>query len=102
MVGAAHTSRPTTGAYAWFGLMVGSWMVFAVLAVTSGGTLTDVWDRVRDLPLLLELVVWFLTFPWMLALTVWESSWSDAARVFLVVAVATAWTLISVPRPRNP
>jgi hypothetical protein len=97
----APTARPTTGAYAWFGLMVGSWLAFAVLAVTSEDTLTSVWDWVRGLPLVLELVVWFLTFPWMLALAVWESAWSDAARLLVVLAIATAWTLMSIPRPRR-
>ena len=35
----ARTARQTIGAYAWFGLMVGSWLAFAVLAVTSEDTL---------------------------------------------------------------
>ena len=52
---------------------------------------------------MLELLVWFLTFPWMLALAVWESAWSDAARLLVVLAIATAWTLMSIPRPpRKP
>jgi hypothetical protein len=95
----ARTARPTTGAYAWFGLMVGSWLAFAVLAVTSEHTLAAIWDWVRGLPLVLELVVWLLTFPWMLALAVWESAWSDAARLLVVLTIATAWTLMSIPRP---
>jgi hypothetical protein len=98
----ARTARPTTGAYAWFGLMVGTWLAFAVLAVTSEEALDRIWDWVRDLPLVLELVVWLLTFPWLLALAVWESAWSDTARVLVVLAIATAWTLMSIPRPRKP
>jgi hypothetical protein len=99
---AAHTARPSTGAYAWFGLMVGAWLAFAVLAVTSEGALDRIWDRVGDLPLVLEVIVWLLTLPWLLALAVWESAWSDTARVAVVLAIATAWTLISIPRPRQP
>ena len=99
----ARTARPTTGAYAWFGLMTGSWLAFAVLAVTSEDTLADIWDWVGGLPLVLEVLVWFLALPWMLALAVWESAWSDAARLLVVLAIATAWTLISIPRPsRKP
>jgi hypothetical protein len=97
-----HTARPTAGAYAWLGLMVGMWAAFAVLAVTSEDTLARVWDWVAGLPLVLELVAWLLTFPWLLALAVWESAWSDTARVLVVLAIGTAWTLISVPRPRKP
>jgi hypothetical protein len=102
MVGAAYPARPTTGAYAWFGLMVGTWLAFAVLAVASEAALADIWQWVRDLPLVLELVVWLLTFPWLLALSVWESDWSDTARLLIVIAIATAWTLMSIPRPRRP
>ncbi len=97
----ARTARPTTGAYAWFGLMTGSWLAFAVLAVTSEDTLADIWDWVGGLPLVLEVLVWVLTLPWMLALAVWESAWSDAARLLVVVAIATAWTLMSIPRPSH-
>ena len=99
----ADTARPTTGAYAWFGLMVGSWLAFGVLAVTSEDTLAGIWDWVGGLPLVLELVVWLLTFPWMLALAVWESAWNDEARVLVVLAIAIGWTLMSIPRPpRKP
>ena len=37
----------------------------------------------------------------MLALAVWESAWSDTARLLVVLAIATAWTLMSIPRPRR-
>ena len=98
-----RTARPTIGASAWFGLMIGSWLAFAVLAVTSEDTLAGIWDWVRGLPLALELVIWILTLPWMLALAVWESAWSDTSRVLVVLAIATAWTLMSIPRPpRKP
>ena len=102
MTTATPTARPSIGACAWFGLMVGSWLAFAVLAISSPDTLADIWQWVSDLSLVLELVVWFLTFPWMLALAVWESDWSDTLRVLVVIGIATAWTLMSIPRPRRP
>ena len=95
---AARTTRPTTGAYVWFGLMIASWLAFAVFAVTFEDTLADIWDWVGGLPLVLEMLVWLLTLPWMLALAVWESDWSDPARLLVVLAIATAWTVMSIPR----
>ena len=93
----ARRARPTTGAYAWFGLMTGSWLALAALAVASEDTLADIWHWVGDLPIVAEVLVWFLTLPWMLALAVWEGHWSDAARVLVVLGIASAWTLVSIP-----
>jgi hypothetical protein len=100
MVGAALTSRPTIGARVWFAFMVASWAAFAVIAATSEHLLADAWQGARDLPLALELVVWLLTLPWMLALAAWESDWSGAARVLAVLCIAAGWTLMSIPRPK--
>ena len=87
---AAHAHRPTTGAYAWFGMMIVSWTAFGLLAVTSEQTLAEAWDWVRSLPLVAEIVVWILTLPWTLALAVWESAWGDEARTVVVLLIAAA------------
>ena len=100
MGAATSTRRPSTFAVGWFVFMVASWVAFAVLAASAGDVLADVWQWVRDLPLVLELVVWFLTLPWMLALAVWESDGSDTARVLVVLGIAGAWTLLSIPRAK--
>lgn len=94
---AAHARRPTTGAYAWFGMMIASWTAFGALAVTSEETLAAVWDWIRSLPLAAEIVVWILALPWTLALAVWES-WDDGLRTFVVLLIAAAWTIMSIPR----
>jgi hypothetical protein len=98
---AVHARRPTTGAYAWFGMMIASWAAFGALASSSEGTLADVWNWVRSLPLVAEIVVWVLALPWTLALAVWHSSWDDGLRGLVVLAIATAWTIISIPRARG-
>jgi hypothetical protein len=100
-MGAAAAHKQPRGALAWLAFMVASWLVFAAVALTTGAALTDAWDAVRDLPVVLEVVVWFLALPWMVALAVWESGWSEAARVAGVSCVAVAWTLMSIPRA-NP
>jgi hypothetical protein len=76
--------------------MVAMWVAF--FAALVDGRLDDVWRWVTDLPLLVQLLVWLLAFPWLLGTAVWQSSWADWVRFCLVAAFATGWTLISIPR----
>jgi hypothetical protein len=57
--------------------MVGGWVVFYALMLFSEPTLGDLREHLRDLPLVVEGVVWLLLFPYVLALTIWESSWAS-------------------------
>jgi len=57
---------------------------------------------VRDLPLVVEGMLWLAFLPWLLGTAVWESSWPDALRVALVVVFAAGWTLASIPRAKHP
>ena len=88
--------RRPLGATIWFVWMVAMWVGFFVLIVAD--RLDNVWHWARDLPLLVELVMWLLTFPWLLGTAVWESSWAPWLRVGLVASFAIGWTLISIPR----
>jgi hypothetical protein len=80
--------------------MVGMWIAFFITLL--GDQLGQVWQWVRDLPLLFELGLWLLSFPWLLGTAVWESSWAPWLRVGLVASFAIAWTLISIPRAKEP
>jgi hypothetical protein len=102
MSGVATTIRPPSsrvGGAAWLVLMVAMWITFFVALL--GDRLGDVWQWVRDLPLILEFGVWLLTFPWLLGTAVWESSWAPWLRVCLVASFAIGWTLISIPRAKK-
>jgi hypothetical protein len=83
---------------AWFAFIAGGWVVF--FAVLLAGRLDDLWRWVRDLPLVVELVLWLLAFPWLLATAVWESSWATWLRVLLVALFTLGWTAVSLPRKR--
>jgi hypothetical protein len=103
MSGGATTMRPPSarvGAVAWLVFMVGIWIAFFVALL--GEWLGSVWQWARDLPLLLELGLWLLMFPWLLGTAVWESSWAPWLRVCLVASFAVGWTLISIPRSKEP
>jgi hypothetical protein len=98
---AGHTeARRIVGGYVWFALMVGGWIAFFSLMSFSDSTLAELYEDLRGLPLLVELLAWFLTFPFALALTVWESSWEPATRFALVVCISIVWTVMFVPRKR--
>jgi hypothetical protein len=103
MSGVATTIRPPSAHVAGVAslvLMVGMWIAFFVALL--GERLGDVWQWARDLPLVLELGLWLLTFPSLLGTAVWESSWAQWLRVCLVASFAIGWTLISIPRAKQP
>jgi hypothetical protein len=101
--GLAHpgvaTRRPLS-AWIWFGLMTGGWATFFALLLFSETRLADLWSGLRDLPLLIEGLVWFLLFPFVLATAVWESSWGAWLRVALVICFVVGWTLAFLPRKK--
>ena len=88
-------------AYASFAIMVGGWVAFAVAVLASQQTLDDVWTSVRDLPLVLEGVVWLLGFPFLLGLAIWQTSWDQAVRLTVIAVLAVAYTYMFVPRARK-
>ena len=88
-------------AYASLAIMVGGWVAFAVALVASQQTLDDVWTSIRDLPLLVEGVVWLLGFPFLLGLAIWHASWDEAVRLAAITVLAVAYTYMFVPRARK-
>ena len=92
--------RRTVGGYIWFGLMLGGWVLFFSLLAFSDARLAGLYADLRGLPLLVEALVWFLTFPFTLALTLWESTLGASTRLALVVAVAITWSAMFFPRKR--
>lgn len=74
------------------------WVAFGVALVWSQGSLDEAWHWARDLPWIVQGLVWLLFLPVMVGLWVWETSWSLVLRLGLVVSLA-AWTLLVFPRP---
>lgn len=84
----------------WFAGMAGGWIVFLALLAFSEPSLGELWRTVRDLPLLIEGLVWLAFFPFVLALGIWESAWAEWLRFLLVACCAVAWSLSAWPRRR--
>ena len=97
---APRSSKRPLSAIVWLVWMVGMWVGFFVLL--AGDLIDDVWHWARDLPLLPELALWLVAFPWMLGSGVWTSSWPGWLRLALVLVFAAAWTLVSIPRRKPP
>jgi hypothetical protein len=81
------------------------WVAFGAALIWSQGSLDQAWQAIRDLPLIVQVVVWVLFLPVMLGLWVWETSWPIVVRLVLVVGLA-GWNLLmflpkasQVPRP---
>jgi hypothetical protein len=98
--GTAVARRPLSG-WIWFALIIGGWSAFLVLVLFSESALSNLWEGLRDLPLLVEGLVWLLFFPLVLATAVWESSWETWLRVLLVACFTLGWSLAFLPRRKK-
>jgi hypothetical protein len=95
------TRRSRIGGWIWFALMVGGWIMFLGVLFFSEATLGELRESVRDLPFVPEILLWLALFPYVLALTVWDSSWEDWLRLALVTCFAVGWSFAFYPRQRS-
>jgi hypothetical protein len=84
-------ARPV-GIGAW-GLAIVVWTAVLVLLLASPHTLVDARGWVTDLPVWLQVIVWIVLLPVMIALTAWYTDWAPWIRVTIVVG-CVLWTLI--------
>jgi ABC-type amino acid transport system permease subunit len=75
-----------------FAIFAVIWIAFGAGLVFSQGSVDQAWHTIRDLPLIVQIVVWVLFLPVMIGLWVWETSWPLILRLVLVVGVA-GWNL---------
>jgi hypothetical protein len=71
------------------------WIGFAIALVVNPEWLDLLWNWVRALPSVAEIVVCVLFLPIMVGLWIWESSWPVLARL-LACAGIVVWTLLAV------
>jgi len=86
-----------TQALMWAAFILVGWAVFAYLVLAAPGGLPAAWSWVRSLPLVIQLVMWLLLLPWMVALWISQTSWAPALRFLLIAGLALATFWISVP-----
>jgi hypothetical protein len=71
------------------------WVGFAIALVVNPESLDLLWNWVRALPSVAEIIVWVLFLPIMTGLWIWESSWPALVRL-LGFAGIVAWTVLAV------
>ena len=71
------------------------WVGFAVALVVNPEWLDLIWNWVRGLPLVVEIIVWVLLLPIMVGLLIWQSSWPVLVRL-LAGAGIVGWTVVAV------
>jgi hypothetical protein len=76
-----------------FGIFAVIWIAFAAGLIWGQGTVDQAWQAIRDLPLIVQGVVWVLFLPVMVGLWVWETTWPLIVRLVLIFGIA-GWNLI--------
>jgi hypothetical protein len=71
------------------------WIGFATALLVNQAWLDSLWNWVRGLPLVPEIIVWLLLLPIMVGLWIWESSWPALLRL-LGFAGIVGWTVLAV------
>ena len=74
------------------------WVAFGAALVLSQGSLDQAWQTIRELPLIVQIVVWILFLPVMFGLWIWETTWPLIVRLMLVIGVAGWNLLVFLPR----
>jgi len=74
------------------------WVAFGAGLLLSQGSLDQAWQAIRDLPLVVQVLVWLLFLPVMIGLWVWETTWPLILRLVLVLGIAGWNLLIFLPK----
>ena len=70
------------------------WVAFGAALIWSQGSLNAAWHWIRDLPLLVQGLVWLLFLPVVIGLWVWETTWPLVVRLVVMPALpaGTCWS----------
>lgn len=71
------------------------WIGFAIALVANREWLDLLWNWVRTLPTVTEIIVWVFFLPIIVVLWIWKSSWSTLVSL-LSFAGIVVWTLLAV------
>ena len=77
------------------------WLIFGTVLLVDSSRLLDLWQAVRDLPLVLEVLAWVVFLPWVVGLWIWQLDWWSWLRVALIVIVAVGGAIVFYPRRRK-
>jgi hypothetical protein len=75
------------------------WLGFAAALLFNQTLLDTVWQTLRGLPFVLQVLVWIIVLPVTAGLWIWETSWPLWLRLILVIGLA--WVTIYTFFPRK-
>lgn len=81
-----------------FALFAIAWIAFGTALIASQGSLDAAWQFVRDLPLILQALVWILFLPVLGGLWIWEGAWPVVVKLTLIAGVAGWNLMVLLPR----
>ena len=71
------------------------WIGFAIALIVNREWLNLLWNWMRALPSVAEIIIWVFVSPIMVGLWIWESSWSALVRL-LAFSGIVGWTALAV------
>jgi hypothetical protein len=74
------------------------WLAVGAGLIWSQGSVDAAWQAIRELPLIVQGVVWLLFLPVMVGLWIWETTWPLVLRLVLLLGIAGWNLLIFLPR----
>ena len=81
-----------------FAVFAVAWIAFGAALIASQGSLDGAWQFVRDLPLILQALVWILFLPVLVGLWIWEGAWPVVVKLILIAGVAGWNLMVLLPR----
>jgi hypothetical protein len=76
------------------------WVGFAIALAVNHEWLGTLWNWVRGLPSMAEILVWVLFLPITVGLWIWESAWSEPLRLAGFAGIVL-WTFLAVSSLRR-
>ena len=71
------------------------WVGFVIALIVNPEWLDSLWDWVRGLPIVAEIIAWLVFLPIVVGLWIWTSSWPILVQL-LAGAGIVGWTLVAV------
>jgi hypothetical protein len=70
------------------------WVGFAVALAVNREWLDLLWNWVRALPIVAEVIIWLMFLPILVGLWIWESSWPTLVQLFAFAGIVV-WTFLA-------
>jgi hypothetical protein len=85
----------------WFAFVVlaAAFVAFVALMFTDPSRLDSLWTSLRGLPIAVQVLIWLLLLPLVLALAVWQAGWAYPVRLVGVAAIAAVFLFMFFPKP---